>query len=59
MGYCSEDCGDNEHPCTAWDGTGKSRIEIGEPNHNLVEKCPDDIKTCTYRHKKVKSSVKV
>ena len=62
MGYCCSDCGDENYTCTAWDGKGwPSKIVGGEkiPNHNLIIECPKDIKTCQYRHKKIKSTVKV
>lgn len=54
MGYCCADCGDTEHSCAAWDGTGRPQIGI-KPNHNLVPSCPNDIKRCEYRKEKVKS----
>lgn len=57
MGYCCDVCGDSEYVCTAWDGTGNFQVSKGiemETNHNLVEKCPKDIKTCVYRKEKSK-----
>ncbi len=57
MGFCCWDCGDTEHTCTAWDGKGNSRVGA-KPNHNLVETCPTNIKTCEYRKKKIPSTVK-
>ena len=58
MGFCCANCGDSEHTCTAWDGNGTNTVSGMQPNHNLVEKCPVDIKKCEYRHKKIKSTVK-
>ena len=52
------DCGDKDHTCTAWDGQGYWFIDEGEerlPNHNLVEECPADIRTCSYRKRKMPS----
>jgi hypothetical protein len=57
IGYCAWDCGDENHTCTAWDGTGYSLIATGtemKPNHNLAENCPP-ITKCQYRMKKIKS----
>jgi len=54
MGFCCADCGDGEHTCTAWDGTGWSKVN-DQPNHNLVETCPTDVTKCKYRHKKIQA----
>lgn len=54
-GFCSQDCGDSEHTCTAWDGRGYNEVNH-HPNHNLIAECPKDIITCPYRKEKIKSS---
>jgi len=54
MGYCSANCKDEEHTCTAWDGKGSSEINH-KPNHNLAEFCPEDVTKCEYRKKKIKA----
>ncbi len=55
MGFCSYDCKDSEYTCTAWDGTGRNKIDNITPNHNLVKECPKDITKCEYRKKKIAS----
>jgi len=58
MGFCCYECEGSEYICTAWDGKGESHI-LAKPNHNLVEKCPTNVKTCQYRKKKIPTPFKV
>jgi hypothetical protein len=52
MSYSAGDCCDG-YTCTAWDGKGRPE-ENGKINHNLVEKCPQNVKDCPYRIKQKK-----
>jgi len=58
--YSCADCKDSEHSCLAWDGKGTPHHTEGikiVPNHNLVEKCPDDVTKCEYRMGKIPSGL--
>jgi hypothetical protein len=54
--YACADCKDSEHTCLAWDGKGNAG-DNSNPNHNIVEKCPDDVTKCEYRMPKIPSGL--